>query len=241
MKKYILFAGLSIVPLLSNAGMPGNFYVGAGLVGAKPTRSNVNVKNVDQDVPAHKGVATADLSKDSFALGRLQAGYQKRWNRFLVGAEVFGQLKDRKENVKNLKVSTPNGTLVDTIGINVRRNYTTGATLKLGGYFTDRLGLYASGGVLHSQFQTSVFSAGAGSVTSSRRNNVWGSVFGGGLIGHVGESVVLKAEYGYESYDRFNTRPLQSAFQAGNVTDIQNIISPKMNYQSVTLSVSYLI
>jgi opacity protein-like surface antigen len=235
MKKYILFLGLSVVPLLSNAGMPGNFYVGAGLVSTKPTQSSIGV--VTRDSAANlSGAQRLRPSSNFFANGRLMAGYHKNFNPFFLGGEAFYQLADKSINTKSKDVLTPTGGYIDTIKASVRRNYTAGATVKIGKYFTDRVGAYLSGGALVSQFKTSVSGFNK---TSSQQKTVFGGVFGGGVMGHLSESFLLKLEYGYEYYKEYGTNSLQSTLVTGS--NVGNTLTSKMNYQSVTLSISYLI
>lgn len=240
MKKYGRFVGLFSILFLSATAAMGNFYAGLGLSSPKPAKSDVHISSSDS-VPGYTGFGKTHSTRNRSALMRFLGGYQKEWDKIMVATEIFGQSKETKQNINRFGVSTAGEVPIDNLNISVKRNYTAGGTLKIGRYVTDHLGIYLSAGAVNSQFQTTVASVQVPtSVTSSQNQNVWGGVFGGGFFGHIGEFLVLKAEYGYEYYKRFSTHPLQSSFSRG-LANVTNVISPKMSYHSLTISVAYLI
>ncbi|MEI8321460.1 MAG: outer membrane beta-barrel protein [Alphaproteobacteria bacterium] len=241
-KKILLVSSIAALSMTANAEHKNGFYAGAGLVGVKPAAAKARIMATNLAGGTNIGNGTGKLSNPFSVSGRLLGGYHHKWSDMFTETELYVQSNDRDQKVTVPVINTPAGLPVSTGGavIKLRRNFTLGGALKAGYYATDNLGIFLSTGLLYSQFQTRMQGASQDAVKTAQKQNVWGASIGGGIINHLSNSWLLKAEYAYEGYKKIKTKSLQSEYNLGVGENELESLNTKIRYHSVALSLSYI-
>ena len=224
-KNYLLLSAT----ILTTSAFAGNFYVGAGA-------AYINSASTIKLTGRQGGQTGSAIMVDSSATlsPRFFAGYEKDNNNFFWGLEAFGSFSDIKGQKKLDFVSSEGGdnTVLSNPSVKYSRLYLVGARGKLGGYITDNLSVFASLGVINSQFRISY--SDHATAPQNYKKNLFGIEPGAGISYKITSKWRLGLDYFYQQYKSFTKT---YALTGGAYADVK----PKFKFNTFMASISYKI